>query len=333
MDSFFHSFVGFFSNGILVAIIAHGLIGVSLLWDKVLLTRPETRNLPSYVFWLGAISVFGLILVPFGFHMPSPGIAALGFCAGVLELAANWFYYRALRMGEASETLAVMGGFAPLATALIGIPLLSDTLGGRSLIGFALMVAGGFVMFLSEKLEWRKVLPSILWGAVLFGLTNVLQKIVFNGAGFITGFVFFTLGTFVGSLAMLLWAPWRQQIFERAENAPPRSKFWYFVNRFLSGVGSFLIFYAISHASPAVVSSISGVRYAIVFLGAYLLTRMKPEWLRENFERRVLIGKSAGTALIVAGLVVFGISGKNSGGAGAAHLRALPAERREELQA
>ncbi len=333
MHSFLSSFVGFFSNGILVAIIAHGLIGISLLWDKVLLTRPETRNLPSYVFWLGAISVFGLILALFGFHMPSPGIAGLGFCAGMLELAANWFYYRALKMGEASETLAVMGGFAPLATALIGIPLLSDTLGGGSLVGFALMVAGGFVMFLSEKLEWRKILPSILWGAVLFGLTNVLQKMVFNGAGFITGFVFFTLGTFMGSLAMLLWPPWRRQIFERAEHAPPRSTFWYFVNRFLSGVGSFLIFYAISHASPAIVSSISGVRYAIVFLGAYLLTRMKPEWLRENFQHRVLIGKSAGTALIVAGLVVLGISGKNAGGAGAAHLRALPAGRRQELEA
>lgn len=323
MHSFLSSFLDFFSNGILVAIIAHALIGISLVWDKVLLNRPETRNLPSYVFWLGAISVFGLILALFGFHMPSPGMAGLGFSAGVLELAANWFYYRALKMGEASETLAVMGGFAPLATALIGIPLLSDTLGGGSLIGFGLMVAGGFAMFLSETLEWRRVLPSILWGAVLFGLTNVLQKIVFNGAGFITGFVFFTLGTFIGSLAMLLWPAWRQQIFERAQDTPPRSRFWYFVNRFLAGVGSFLIFYAISHASPAIVSSISGVRYAIVFLGAYLLTRMKPEWLRENFERRVLIGKCAGTALIVAGLVIFGLK---SGGGGAAHLRALPAE-------
>jgi drug/metabolite transporter (DMT)-like permease len=307
MHSSIHSLIRFFSNGILVAVIAHGLTGLSLLWDKVLLNRPETKNLPSYVFWLGAISVFGLILMAFGFHMPPAQIAALGFCAGVLELAANWFYYRALKFGEASETLAVMGGFAPLATVLIGIPLLKDTLGGSSLLGFALMVAGGFVMFLSEKLEWRQVLPSVLWGAVLFGMTNVLQKVVFNGAGFISGFVFFTTGTFVGSLAMLVYPPWRRQIFEHSEEAPPRSRFWYFVNRFISGVASFLIFYAISHASPAVVSSISGVRYGIVFVGAFLLTRMRPEWLRENFGRRVLVGKSVGTGLILAGLAALGI--------------------------
>jgi len=332
MQSFIHSFVGFFSNGILVAVIAHGLTGMSLLWDKVLLTRPETKNLPSYVFWLGAISLFGLILALFGFHMPPAKIAALGFCAGVLELAANWFYYRALKMGEASETLAVMGGFAPLATALIGIPLLADTLGGSSLIGFALMVSGGFVMFLSEKLEWRQVLPSVLWGAVLFGMTNVLQKIVFNGAGFISGFVFFTMGTFMGSLAMLLYPPWRRQIFTRSEEAPPRSRLWYFVNRFISGVASFLIFYAIAHASPAVVSSISGVRYVIVFVGAFLLTKWRPHWLRENFQRRVLIGKSFGTAMIVAGLVVLGFSGRSTAGAGATHLQALPVERRRPVE-
>jgi hypothetical protein len=41
-------------NGIFIAIVAHGIIGVSLVWDKVLLRRPATSSLPSYVFWLGA---------------------------------------------------------------------------------------------------------------------------------------------------------------------------------------------------------------------------------------------------------------------------------------
>ena len=48
---------GFIRNGIVVAIIAHGLIGATLVWDKVLLRQPETRNLFSYVFWVDS-SVF-----------------------------------------------------------------------------------------------------------------------------------------------------------------------------------------------------------------------------------------------------------------------------------
>ena len=55
------------------------------------------------------------------------------------------------------------------------------------------------------------------------------------------------------------------------------------VNRFMAGVGSFLVFYAISLASPAVVDAITGVRYVLIFLGAYLLTKFRPSLLRENF--------------------------------------------------
>src|SRR5579862_556075 len=85
--------VAFLHNGILMALIAHGLIGISLLWDKVLLRKPATQNLFSYVFWMGAMSIFGVILVFFGFHMPPLPIALLAFGSGAFQLVAIFFYY------------------------------------------------------------------------------------------------------------------------------------------------------------------------------------------------------------------------------------------------
>ena len=312
--------LGFLRNGVFIAIIANGLIGISLVWDKVLLKQPETRNLVSYVFWLGAISIFGLLLAPFGFHWPALGIAVLALCTGILHLGAVWFYYAALKRGEASQTLAVMGGFSPLFTALIAIPLLRHGFPMHNLSAFGLLVAGGFIMFLSEKLNVRRILPSILLSSGLFGLVNVLQKLVFDHTNFVSGYVIFTVGTFVGALLLLVRPSWRRQIFLTSERAEPRSRFWYFVNRFISGVGSFLIFYAIDLAHPAVVDAISGVRYAIIFVAAYGLTQFRPDWLRENFRGSVLAGKSAATLLIVAGLVLLGLRGQSHGGGPAAHL-------------
>ncbi len=310
----------FLISGVIIAIVAHALIGISLVWDKILLQRPATKSLANYVFWLGGLSVLGVLLIPFGFKLPSNGFIALAVGTGAIHLAAIWFYYAALKQGEASETLSVMGGFAPLATALIGIPLLSQPIGHGTELAFALMVGGGFVMFGSERFNWRRVLPSVLLSAGLFGLTNVLQKIVFNTTGFVTGYVLFTIGTFLGSMALLLRPVWRREILEQSQDAPPRSKVWYFVNRFLSGVGSFLIFFAISRTNPAVVAAIAGVRYTIIFLGAYLITNLKPDWLAEDFHRRVLIGKSIATALIIAGLVLIGILGRKGDSNEAAHL-------------
>lgn len=299
-----------------MAILAHGLIGISLLWDKVLLKNPGTRNLFSYVFWLGAISIFGLLLIPFGYHSLPFAILGLAFATGVIHLLGNFFYYAALKRGEASETLAIMGGFSPVATAGLAFALLSRQLSGAQLWGFALMTAGGFVMFFSEKLALKKLLPPVLLASGLLGLVNVLEKIVYNHTNFVSGYVWFTLGTFAGALGLLIPPSWRQQIFRESGQDDPRNRFWYFVNRFVSGVGSFLIFYAISLTHPALVDAISGLRYAIIFLGALILTKMRPNWLRENFHGWQLLTKTAATALVVAGLVLVGITGGNQGNAG-----------------
>lgn len=302
-----HNGWGILNNGVLIAIVAQGLIGGSLIWDKILLRRTETKSVVNYVFWLGAISIFGLCLIPFGFKAPPLWLIGLAFSSGVIHLIANYFYYAALKSGEASQTLAIMGGFSPLATALIAMRLLDKPLGGHSLPGFALLVAGGFFMFFSEKLRLGKLVPLVLLSSGFFGVTNVTQKMAFDATNFVSAYVFFTLGTFAGALLFLIRKSWRQQIFQASERASGKSKFWYFVNRFISGVGSFLIFFAISRASPAIVDAISGVRYAIIFLGAYLLTRFYPKWLKEDFHGWALTAKTIATLLIVAGLIIVGL--------------------------
>lgn len=313
--------LAFIHDGIFMAVVAHGLIGISLIWDKILLRRPETKNLLSYVFWLGFISIFGLLLMPFGFHIPTPATMVLALGAGVLHLAANYFYYAALKAGEASQTLAIMGGFSPVATALVAIGLLKHPLGQGSLLGFLLMVLGGFVMFFSEKVNLRRILPTVLMASATFGLLNVMQKMAFDRTNFVTAYVFFTFGTFIGALLLLIPRSWRRQIFAESEKATPQNRFWYFVNRFISGVGSFLTFYAISLTSPAIVDAITGLRYVIIFVGAYGVTRLKPSWLRENFSGMALLAKTAATLLVVGGLVLLGL--RSGGQASATSTRLL----------
>lgn len=296
-------------NGFFIATVAHALLGISLVWDKILLRQPKLGDVVNYVFWLGAMSVLGLLLIPFGFHAPTLGLAALAGGAGLVHLAANYFYYATLKSGEASQTLAIMGGFSPLATFLIGLGLLKRPFGGFSSAGFGLMVAGGFLMFLSERINVKRVLTLTLLAAITFGFTNVMQKMAFDEANFVTAYVFFTFGTFAGAMLFLVRRSWRERIFRDTEETSPRSKFWYFVNRFVNGVGSFLIFFAISLAHPAIVAAISGLRYVIIFVAAFLITKLYPRWLKEEFRGWTLVAKSVATALIVAGLVLVGLKG------------------------
>jgi drug/metabolite transporter (DMT)-like permease len=179
-------------------------------------------------------------------------------------------------------------------------------------------------MFLSEKLPLKKLLAPVLLAAGLLGLVNVLEKVVYDQTNFVSGYVWFTIGTFIGALTLLIPGSWRKQIFAESGQDNPRNRFWYFANRLVSGVGSFLIFYAISLAHPAVVDSISGVRYVIIFLGALLLTKFKPMWLKEKFRGWQLLTKTVATALVIAGLVIVGTSGANSANSGPSAARANP---------
>lgn len=302
-------------NGVLIAIVAHGLVGISLVWDKVLLRRKGMQSLVSYVFWLGAISIFGVVLVAFGFHLPSIKVIGLAFAAGFCDLLASYFYYAALKAGEASEELAAMGGFTPVATVALSVPLLGVHLEGQFL-GFAIMTLGGFVMFFAEKLPLRKMLPRVIAAAALFAMTDVLQKLVFNQTQFVNGYVFFTIGTFAGAVALLLRPKWRREIFRHSEEAPPRSKIGYMLNRLVAGVGSFLVVFAVSRTSPSMVEAISGVRYVVIFVGAFAITTWRPRWFREDFTPRALLIKAVGTGLVIAGLVLVGLHGGHSGSGG-----------------
>jgi hypothetical protein len=81
------------------------------------------------------------------------------------------------------------------------------------------------------------------------------------------------------------------------------------VNRFSAGIGSFLVVFAVSRTRPALVEAISGVRYVVIFIGAYAITRLKPSWFSEDFSRWALVAKLAATSLILAGLVLAGMEG------------------------
>ena len=160
------------------------------------------------------------------------------------------FYYAALKRGEASETLAIMGGFSPAATAAIAFAL-----------------------------------PPVLLASGLHGLVNVLEKVVYDQTNFVNGYVWFTIGTFEAALALLVRPSWRRQTFTKSRNDEPRNRLWYFVNRFASGVGSFLIFFAISMTHPAVADTIARVRYAVIFLDALLLTTIPGVMERTSADR------------------------------------------------
>ncbi len=289
-------------NGIFWAILAEVLIGVSLVVDKLLLGDVPKRAMP-YVFWIGVLNIFGLLIIPFGFVFPGLTAILWSFAAGAAFLATLGCVYGALTRGGATNTLPIIGGFSPMAAYFMSTLVMFAPLNIADKVGFALLVLGGFILFFSEKFNFWRIIPWVLGAAFFTGLMDVLQKLAFTEGNFVSIFAAIKAATLLIALLLLLVPKFRKDIFSETKSAPKKHRVVYFVNRLTSGVGSFLIFYAISLTpQPALIESLSGLRYVIIFLAVFALSKLWPGLIKEKLRGWTLVLKIFATILIFAGL-------------------------------
>lgn len=267
-----------------IAVIAQIILGTSAVFDKMLLKR-SVFNPAAYTFWLGVLGVFALVLLPFSsFALPIKTIGvALG--AGALFLLAMYFLFASLHKGEASKSLLLIGGLTPVTTLLAASFILHERLGVANIIGFILLVTGGFVLFISEDKELRKKIVLLACASALFfGLSNVLSKHIFLQGSFVEGFFWIKLGGVFCVSLFLLVPSVRKKIFAslHRDNTPHHT--WYLLNRGYAAAGSVLVNIAIFLAHPALVEATQSIKYAVIFLAAWFL-------LGEHFKGKVLAGK------------------------------------------
>ena len=288
---------------LIITIIASVAIGTASIFDKMLLRRSGFSHPWMYTFWMGILGFAVLLLAPFGVHVLPLGAMMPAITAGAVFLLATFFFLWALRDGEASEALPIIGGLTPVCTYLFGLWILHDRLGIGELAGFFLLVVSG-VIFLG--VEHKAVRFEIAWlaaiSSVLFGLSNVLKKLTFDRADFLSGFVWISIGGSLLALGSLLIPRLRKAIFSPAnEKSSPSSKVFYFANRAWAVVGTVLLSFAISIGHPALVEAAQGFKYIVIFLGGWLL-------LKEEFFGKVLFWKIVATVLILCGLGWLGLA-------------------------
>ena len=150
-------------TGVSAAFIAQVFFGVSLIIDKIFFGEHGEIKVVPYVFWITIMGSFGMVFFLFGFRLPNIQTIGIVFLAALSFILMLICYYQVLSRGEASEAVPVVGGFAPLATFLIGSAVELSSLNTSEAIGFVLLLMGGFALFFSERSHLKELLPGRLW--------------------------------------------------------------------------------------------------------------------------------------------------------------------------
>ena len=294
---------------ILITILAHLLNAVVLIIDKHLVSNTVLRPV-AYTFYSGIFQIGFLLLIPIvGFTFPETRYLIIGILNGALFILALLVFYKALKLGETSRIVPVVGAVVPIFTVFLSFLILGEFLAIKQFFAFIFFVVGGFL--LSSKVNNGKLfmikgfLLAIIAG-FLFALYYTLVKYLYLQISFLDGFFLFQLGGFLGASLLLLSKQNRIKIFSTPQTIKKRMAHLFVSNKLIATLAAIMIFYAISieESSVAIINSLQASQYVFLLIFAFILSKKMPDLYNEQVGKKVIIKKLLAIGLIGVGLVL-----------------------------
>jgi drug/metabolite transporter (DMT)-like permease len=269
------------AGGVLVK---KGFTAVSPLWNNIL------NNLLALLIWAPA----ALLLSRFRVPLPPWWILLVILGAALIYQ----FFYYSLSKGQLSLTGTIIAAY-PMFTILLAHLFLGERLAAWQYGGVALILAGGVVVALPERVQAGAIrdLSWLLWGllgAFSLGTGDFLSKLSVNRIGSFAHLFYLSI---IFNLASPL-----NFLVDSGNRSAPRVLSRAFLPSFLGiiihlfGAQCFIV--AFGYGPASLVSSVSSIYPALVVL-------LSVRFLKERIAWR----QGLGIGFIVAGLIVVGLAG------------------------
>lgn len=300
-------------NFLPISILAYALNGGAILISKVQLQTAQLSPV-SYTFYGSLMQVLVIFLIPFGFNLNlSPTAIFSSIISGVVFVFALYALFKALDKNEVSVVGPVVGALNPFFALVLGFLLLNEILTSTQLMAFFLLITGTLTLTFnlwSKQFKFNYQLLIMIGCGFLFGLSYIFLRQAFLQTSFINGLVISRMAAGVFVLSFLLVPSVRNQLFGSNAHKQTTQRPWgsllttslFLSGQTMSGLSNFLLFFATSLSSPALVNSLFGVQYLIILVVALVLTRKHPQLLDENLSKGVLVQKLAGAGILSWGV-------------------------------
>jgi len=287
-----------------IVLTGHLLNALAFLMDKFLLSSKRIPSPFVYAFFIGALGILALVLIPFGVTVPSNIEMARALIAGATFVLALVFFFAGLKENEASRVVPLTGGLVPAFTFALAYLFLGERLGQIEILAFAALVVGGVLITIERKgKSSTKGYVYAVVAALIFAVSFVITKQVFIEQNFVSGFVWSRIGGFATALLFLLIPEARYGILHQPKQKGTGSTTALFLTGQVAGaLGFTLVNYAISLASVSLVNAMQGAQYAFLLVMVGLLSRKFPKILSERLSGWVLVQKIMAIILISIGI-------------------------------
>lgn len=299
-----------------IAALAYALNAGSIIIDKILLQK-SLPNPIAYVFYINILGLLAVVLIPFGFSLPSEDTIYFAVIAGIAFVGALYAMFTALKVSEASLVGPIVGSLNPLFSAIIGGIFLGEILSTQQYLAVGVLIIGSLILavdfrngsqILTKKMSWMVI------AGLLFAISYVFLRQTFLQTSFLNGLIISRLAAGVLVAMFLLLPNLRQAIFQKQPNGvegqkvnPKRIVVLLGLGQIMGAAQGLLITYAVSLANPALVNSLFGVQYVVILAVALLLYQNHPHLLEERLNKNVIIQKVVGVIILSFGLYLLSV--------------------------
>ena len=296
---------------ILFATISYFFNAVTAVIDKFLLKK----SIPSpaaYTFFVGILSIFAVILIPFGVAWPGLILTIQNLVPGIIFFWAVFFFVTAVKKYEVSRVVTMIGGFAPIFTLVLSFFIFGEKLSRLHFLAFIILVAGGVLISFKrsgdESVKHKPVLLGIgisILAAFAFALYYVSAKFIFStDQPFLSAFFWSRMGSFITAIFILIIPFWRHLIFETRQTVSVKGGALFAGNKVLAAVAFILLNYSIKLGDVALINAIQGVQYVFLLGLVAILAKKYPTVLEEKFTRPIIAQKIFAIIFISFGLAL-----------------------------
>jgi len=305
---------------LIITIFAYFILAIVYLVDKYLL-KESIPNPKIFAFYVGILGISSLVLIPFvGFYVPKIKQIILALSAGAFLIYGLFWFYRGLRLFEASRIVTAVGGLSPLFS--FGLIYLFS-FGKESLslfedVAFILLICGSVLITLgenkdialnfieqpeNERKEQKQNISDIkgafkisVIAAFFFSLSFVLTKYVYLAQPFWNGFIWTKLGGVLAAFAFFLFAPEiRKRVFKKRKIHFEKKTVLIFFSGQLAGAGAGILQnWAIALAPliyVAFISALQGIQYLFLFVFTIFLSLKFPKIIKEEISKKIIFQK------------------------------------------
>jgi len=288
-----------FADWVLLALAASAIGGISIIIDKVLLTK-YSKDWIYLTAFLGIINFLPVLALLFFINVFVPAIF-LGLIAGVLFRIAVFFYMKSISLEEASRVVPIFLTSVVFVLIMESI-FLDEQLFFHHYAGIFAVITGSFIIMTQNIKNLFKLSAAfyfMIFSSLVFAFSEIILKFAFTTSDFLP-IIFWTFtGSLLASVPVLLFKLKKHhKLFYNTRNLK-----FILPGQALLFVSVLVIYwYAISLGPVSLVSTIGGADGVFVFIYAILLTKFAPTILREAVDKKTLLTKALAISVIIAGI-------------------------------